>query len=66
MARLTLSLSQNRPGLLGEQKVEAFLHRHPVPRELVVWGEPGRVGRAGGLTVRTNLLQSVDSVPGLV
>lgn len=56
LASLSATLSQNRSGLLGEQKAEAFLHRHPVSGELVVWGEAGRVGRAGGLPIRTNLL----------
>lgn len=53
---LPLSLSQNRSGLLGKQKAEAFLHSHPVSGELVVGGEPGRVGRAGWLPIGTDLL----------
>lgn len=53
---LCRSLSQNRSGLLGKQKAEAFLHSHPVSGELVVRGEPGRVGRAGWLPLGTDLL----------
>lgn len=49
-------ISQDRPGLLGEQKAKAFLQHHPVPRELVVGGEAGRVGRAGGRPIGTSLL----------
>lgn len=48
--------SQNRSGLLGEQNTEAFLQHHPVSGELVIGGEAGRVGRAGGLPIRSHLL----------
>ena len=52
-------LSQDRSGLLGEQEAEAFLEQHPVSGELVVWGEAGRVSRAGGLPVGIQLLSGV-------
>lgn len=50
------SLSQNWLWLLGQQEAEAFLQRHPVSRELVIGGEPGRVCRAGWLTIGTRFL----------
>lgn len=55
-ASSSAALSQNRSGLLGEQKAEALLHRHSVSGELVVGGEASRVGRAGGLPLRVDLL----------
>lgn len=49
-------LSQDGLWLLSQQETEAFLHRHPVSGELVIGGEPGRVGRAGWLSIGTDFL----------
>ena len=54
-----LPLSQDGSGLLGEQEAEAFLEQDPVSGELVVWGEAGRVSRAGGLPVGFQLLSAI-------
>lgn len=53
---ITSIFSKDRSGLLREEKAKAFLHSHPMSGELVVWGEPSRVGRAGWLTIRSDFL----------
>lgn len=63
---MVVSSLQDGPGLLGDEQVEALLQGHSVPGELVVRGEAGRVGRAGGLSRGVHFLQSVDSHPLLV
>jgi hypothetical protein len=51
--------------LLRHQKPKASLHNHPLPRELVIGREPGRMGRLGHLVV-DDLLERVDAAAVLV
>lgn len=51
------ALSEERPRALSREKTEAPLQRQAVAGELVVGGEAGRVGRAGGLPGGGHLLR---------
>lgn len=53
---LCFSSLQNWLWLLGQQEAETFLHRHSVSGELVIGREPGRVCRAGWLSIGTCFL----------
>lgn len=57
---------QDRPRLLCEEEPKALLDCNAVPRVLVVWGEPGRVGRTCWFPLRIKFLQSVHSLSILV